>query len=719
MVPCGCYGNEGTKVVNLTKFLINNKLKKNCLYLKFSNNCVQETTYALWLKKQREGLHQKTAIHLESQAHKCRSCGGGAFLPYSKNTEQESSGGRSAMSTGRSAVHFSSDAAKRRSSRLIREKVQEQVAPVLMTSGEVDSRDSADRTGPDPLLLSFVENAAGTSSMRLETVATDSKTDIDLHDTKQALAGVNMARCECADILASVFPQLVMHWSAAGNKLKTFRYMTESGAAALATANNMQALSYLHDVQDMLQKEGQDFVANREEKARVESLIGQALLGMNRLDAAIVHLSAALKELGVRQPVTQPQILLRIYTELLRQAFGRRIRDDELQCGIDYEGILLEQARCFFHLSHVYHNEGRHRESFMAALQELNAAEKIGSNFHELLTAYSSVIECSGLLSWAKYAEKLEVIAVNRCKKESFFVSLDDLITFSNFYSVVCTFRFSRGRMHDAAAAGLESLSFANKINDHMLKINCIPSLSQCLILMSRIDECHDVLKELNYAAREKDDLHGRALYFCSCFDLILETGHVLETLDDCLQFTAQTSVDPRLTWDVIVKYYLNASLLLWHARCEDWEQAEKIFNLLKATQPAEFEVVIAARGFVKVAEYHLLWFRKNYEDKTLRGICKKVLKQLSLMCSRFLVLKPRYYHLKAYFSLLCGKHSKSRRRFLPRCIELSTQMGMTMEAEWAILSKHEWFDKKANSAVVSPYNGHAKFPLPKLLLNA
>lgn len=40
--------------------------------------------------------------------------------------------------------------------------------------------------------------------------------------------------------------------------------------------------------------------------------------------------------------------------------------------------------------------------------------------------------------------------------------------------------------------------------------------------------------------------------------------GHVLETLDDCLQFTARVSVDPRLMWDVIVKYYLNASLLLW-----------------------------------------------------------------------------------------------------------------------------------------------------------
>jgi hypothetical protein len=40
--------------------------------------------------------------------------------------------------------------------------------------------------------------------------------------------------------------------------------------------------------------------------------------------------------------------------------------------------------------------------------------------------------------------------------------------------------------------------------------------------------------------------------------------GHVLESLDDCLQFTVQSVVDPRLTWDLIVKYYLNASLLLW-----------------------------------------------------------------------------------------------------------------------------------------------------------
>ena len=58
----------------------------------------------------------------------------------------------------------------------------------------------------------------------------------------------------------------------------------------------------------------------------------------------------------------------------------------------DNEGIFLERARCFFHISHVYHAERRHQESFMAALQELNAAEKIGGNFHEVFNNYCSQI---------------------------------------------------------------------------------------------------------------------------------------------------------------------------------------------------------------------------------------------------------------------------------------------------------------------------------------
>jgi hypothetical protein len=63
--------------------------KKHCLFYKFVNIYVQETTYDVWLEHQRKQLHEKAAMFLESQAHKCRSCGGGGFVP-GQSANQES-----------------------------------------------------------------------------------------------------------------------------------------------------------------------------------------------------------------------------------------------------------------------------------------------------------------------------------------------------------------------------------------------------------------------------------------------------------------------------------------------------------------------------------------------------------------------------------------------------------------------------------------------------
>ena len=47
-------------------------------------------------------------------------------------------------------------------------------------------------------------------------------------------------------------------------------------------------------------------------------------------------------------------------------------------------------------------------------------------------------------------------------------------------------------------------------------------------VLIHRIPDCIEVLKELNSAALESSDFHGSALYMCCCFDLILEAGEVI-----------------------------------------------------------------------------------------------------------------------------------------------------------------------------------------------
>ena len=87
-VYCGCHADEVTKVLNLSRLMTPSGPKKHCLCLKFVNTYVQETSYSLWLEDQRKELHEKAAMFLESQAHKCKSCGGGGFVASQGDTQE-------------------------------------------------------------------------------------------------------------------------------------------------------------------------------------------------------------------------------------------------------------------------------------------------------------------------------------------------------------------------------------------------------------------------------------------------------------------------------------------------------------------------------------------------------------------------------------------------------------------------------------------------------
>ena len=128
------------------------------------------------------------------------------------------------------------------------------------------------------LLINYAELASVRPTTPVIEEEEEYDDDIDLEDSVEARQrAIDLSNCQCAEVLASVFPQLVDHWRASGNKLKTLRYLTESGAAALATSSNMQALSYLYEVQTMIKetKKDEQPLATEEEAARVESLIGQ------------------------------------------------------------------------------------------------------------------------------------------------------------------------------------------------------------------------------------------------------------------------------------------------------------------------------------------------------------------------------------------------------------------------------------------------------------
>ena len=90
----------------------------------------------------------------------------------------------------------------------------------------------------------------------------------------EVLAGVDLQDCQCDEVLAHVYPQLVRHWRAAGDIHKTLEYLIEAGSAAVSTFNNMEALSLLHVAKHILEEYGERMLTDVEH-ARLESLIAQ------------------------------------------------------------------------------------------------------------------------------------------------------------------------------------------------------------------------------------------------------------------------------------------------------------------------------------------------------------------------------------------------------------------------------------------------------------
>ena len=54
------------------------------------------------------------------------------------------------------------------------------------------------------------------------------------------LERMDLRECRCADVLNTVYPQLVRHWRAACYTVKTVHFLSEAGSAAVTTGNHLQ-----------------------------------------------------------------------------------------------------------------------------------------------------------------------------------------------------------------------------------------------------------------------------------------------------------------------------------------------------------------------------------------------------------------------------------------------------------------------------------------------
>lgn len=257
-----------------------------CEMFHFVHAYVQETAYGLWTESQRRALHESAAIFLDSQAHKCKNCGGGGFVAgVPKQSNAEGKRKRSSTPAGRAFVgtanmknklrRRSTAVGSRRGSRISAQGSIEstlgsltEIRKMLESRQERSPSSCGDRPDSAAERPSTVE--ARVTGVRYESICTADALGVDLQD------------CHCDEIQAHIYPQLVRHWRAAGDMHKTLEYLIEAGSAAISTFNNMEALSLLHETKSILKELGNAIITDLEH-ARIESLIGQVRTSVKSL----------------------------------------------------------------------------------------------------------------------------------------------------------------------------------------------------------------------------------------------------------------------------------------------------------------------------------------------------------------------------------------------------------------------------------------------------
>ena len=267
-----------------------------CELLQFSHPIFRDTIYGLWTEKQCIQLHEKAALFLESQAHKCKNCGGGGFIAGGQTTQymKKTNGAGGGNSTnGKGKLSGNIRAFMGLHGRKARDR-RRKIAP----GRDITTPTQTNRGGRRPSIfsnqgqhqnssvgsLNWVSNAkfsamSSRNGMEPLTERHSSNQSNQWNNpplTSSSLADVDFQNCQCVEVLAHVYPQLIIHWKAAGNMQKTVHYLIEAANAAIATNNDMEALALLDEAKEIVQQSKKKLVTEHE-MAIFESSYGQVI----------------------------------------------------------------------------------------------------------------------------------------------------------------------------------------------------------------------------------------------------------------------------------------------------------------------------------------------------------------------------------------------------------------------------------------------------------
>ncbi|XP_066886216.1 adenylate cyclase type 10 isoform X1 [Kogia breviceps] len=641
-----------------------------CHIIRFCSPMMQKTAYELWLKDQKKAMHLKCARFLEENAHRCDHCRSGDFVPFHHfavdirlNTLDLDTIRKMAKSHGfqtEEEITFSRTETSKRS----------EIFSENLSSEEIREK-----------ILSFFDIII--SKMRT------SENDI-----------IPLESCQCEEILEIVIMPLAHHFLALGENNKALYYFLELASAYLILGDSYMAYIYLNEGERLLKilKKEKSW-SKTFEWTTFFTLKGQVCFNMGQMVLARKMLRKALKLLNRIFPYNLISLFLQIHVEKNRHFHfvnQNQQAQESSPPGKKRLAQLYQQTTCFSLLWRIYSlNYFFHYKYYchLAALMQVNTALETQDDF-QIIKAYLDYSLYHHLAGYQGVWFKYEVMTMEHIfnlplKREGI-----EIMTY--VADTLGYIKLLMGHLDlaiDLGSRAHKMWSLLRNPNKHYLVL-CW--LCKSLFLKNRYKQLIQVLGWLWDLSVAEEHIFSKAFFYFVCLDIMLYSGFVYRSFEECLEFIHQNEDNRILKFQSGILLGLYSCIAIWYARLQKWDNFHIFSNRAKSLVSRRTPAALYFIGLSRYLEGQVLYLQKQIEEQSENAQDSGVdlLKNLENLVAQNTtgpVFYPRLYHLMAYVCILMGD-GQNCSLFLNTALQLCETQGNVLEKCWLNMSKEWWY---------------------------
>ncbi|KRT80176.1 hypothetical protein AMK59_7296 [Oryctes borbonicus] len=515
----------------------------------------------------------------------------------------------------------------------------------------------------------------------------------------------DFSNCQCPQILASMYNQLIEHCEGSDLKDKLMDAMLEYAYLCIMSYNIPQAIKILKRALIFLETQVTADIEDGTEwkipliRAKIEALVGRCKVELGEVVEAQQLFMKAMVDYGLPFPtsaISEGWIIGRLILQQNLVLFCRPINVGIKQ---GYEAEFCDEVSdCLALMCNLFIERNMWRQAKLAAVWSLNKALHSDMDFFTLCNAYANMIQVAHHFGNQSVCIALEVHALRLCHRKKTNVEPQELKGVAKLYGTIFCARFLRSEIEHSIELGFVMLRISSTIHAVTYSLQAMPILIQALIMRKRIMEAVTVLFELEYFAEEDIDNSGRTWYYSLCIGIHLETGYTVIPFHQCERLfhiegeTMSTVRDP----DAEKRYF--TVMWLWAIRNDDWESAAlwhtkiKNFSIAGGDQDSIANIFTA----LYLLEALLIYMVGKMDRRNIDAMSNAykeismLLKTLEKTIKVVKVIAPRFYHLKAYYKYIRYEEN-SAMSLLRKAKNCAIKYENMLEESWVEHSEKAW----------------------------